>query len=250
MAQSRPDAAHRGDGGARQVRHVLPGRRLRDRLRRASLDHRQVRAADPAGSACHGDEEARPRRHRVDDLCRALPCGARLRFARPYLRRARGLECRDHGLCQVECRVRPPASAPCRALRDGRGVRRSVPLAVGQLGRRCVHRRQEGRPVRPSRQPPCSELQGQVLHRRRRAQRTALAAGPSRADPGRLLRPRSGAGRTHRRRRLHGAERSRRGPGVLCRHEGAAPPAGPRRQRGVGHARRDARGRPHRARGP
>jgi alkanesulfonate monooxygenase SsuD/methylene tetrahydromethanopterin reductase-like flavin-dependent oxidoreductase (luciferase family) len=36
-----------------------------------------------------------------------------------------------HRLCQIERRVRPPASAACRALCHGRGVRRGLPAVVG-----------------------------------------------------------------------------------------------------------------------
>ena len=43
----------------------------------------------------HGDAPHRPRRHRIDELRRAVPCRARLRLARPSQRRPRRLERRD-----------------------------------------------------------------------------------------------------------------------------------------------------------
>ena len=217
LAQSRTDEAHRGDRRARQVRHVLPGRRLCHGLRRASFDHRQVRAADAALGAGHGHEPAGPRRHGLDHLRRALSDRPLLRLARPSVGRPRGLERRDHRLCQVRRGVRPPASAACRALCHGRGVRRGLPHPVGQLGRRRLHRRQEGGRLRAAGQPARARLQGKVLHRRRRPERAALAAGPSGADPGRLLGSRASAGVAHRRRRVHRAERPRRGAGLLSR---------------------------------
>ena len=53
-SQPRTDAAYRRHGRARQVRHVLPGRRLCYGLRRAPFHHRQVRAADAARGIGHG----------------------------------------------------------------------------------------------------------------------------------------------------------------------------------------------------
>ena len=92
-------------------------------------------------------------------------------------------------------------------------------------------------------------FQGKVLHRRRRPERAALAAGPSGADPGRLLGPRAGAGVAHRRRRVHRAERPRRGAGLLSRGEGAGRRVRPPGRRGSGHAGRVPRDRPHEGRG-
>ena len=71
--------------------------------------------------------------------------------------------------------------------------------------------KQAGQFVRPG-SLHVPHFQGQVLHRRGRAERAARAARPSGADPGRLLRSRPGAGRAHRRRGVHRAERPRRKP--------------------------------------
>ena len=81
---------------------------------------------------------------------------------------------------------------------------------VGQLGRRRLHRRQDRPGASCGRAAcMCRRFHGQILHRRRRAERAALAAGPSGADPGGLLRARPGAGGAHRRRGVHRAERPR-----------------------------------------
>ena len=159
------------------------------------------------------------------------------------------MECRDHRLCQVGRRVRPPASAARRALRHGRGVRRSLPAAVGQLGRRCLHCRQAGRPLRPAGQPPGAGLQGQVLHGRRRVERAAAAARPSGADPGGLLRPRPGARDAHRRRGVFRAERGHRGAGLLHGPESAGGRRRPATRRRADHAGRLSGDRAHRAGG-
>ena len=79
----------------------------------------------------------------MDDPTLGLAATGSTTYAEPYhvarafasldhiSRRAGRLERGDHRLCQVGRRVRPPASAACRALCHGRGVRRSLPAAVG-----------------------------------------------------------------------------------------------------------------------
>ena len=54
--------------------------------------HRAFRADHVAVGARHGDGTHRPDRHHVDELQRALPRGAKIRFARPHQRRTFGVE--------------------------------------------------------------------------------------------------------------------------------------------------------------
>ncbi len=62
------------------------------------------------------------------------PRGPRLRLAGSSLWWACGLERRDHGLFEIERRVRPHASAACRALCDGGGIRRELAACCGTAG--------------------------------------------------------------------------------------------------------------------
>ena len=89
---------------------------------------------------------ARPRRHGLDHLRRALSI-ARAFASLDHLSGGRaGWNVVTTAYAKSARRVRPPAPAARRALCHGRGVRRGLPDPVGQLGRRRLRRdKQAGR---------------------------------------------------------------------------------------------------------
>ena len=189
----------RADRRARQVRHDLP---RRQRLRARGQDggavalgavHRQLRADHADLGAGRRHRPHRAHLHRVDQLQRAVPCGAEVRLARPHQRRPRRLESRHlrHGGRGAELQPRRPLR-PRRALRARQRVRRDRHRAVGQLGRRRLHARQGEREFLRSGQAACAQPQGQAFLGARPAQHAALAAGPSGDRAGRHLRRRHG----------------------------------------------------------
>ena len=134
------DLAQRAEAGA--VRFDLPRRPAGAGRRRGAGAAHLARADHRTGGAGGGDQPGRADRHRLDHLHRALQPRAPVRLDRPHQQRPRRLEHRDllarHRGAQLR-RRRP--GEPCRPLRPRRGVHGGRQGAVGQLGRRCGHRR-------------------------------------------------------------------------------------------------------------
>ena len=213
---------------------------------RPSVLHAAARAAHHDGGARDHHEARRPRRHRLDDLRRSVVDRARLRLARPYQRRPRGVECRHQHQPVGRSQLRQAAARPRRALRAGRGIHRGRAEAVGRVGRRRAGRRPRhrrlSRPQEAPRHQPCRQaLQGEGP-----GQHRPQPAGPADRPASRRLGARPDAGGTHRRRGLHRDPRYR---GIEDRLQGGeGPHAGvrPLARRAHDAARRDAGGRPHR----
>ena len=130
--------------------------------------------------------QAGPRLDLLHHLLRAVRRRPPVRHARPDDGRPRGLERRDLGQRRRGPQHGPPGAPGARpALRPGRRVHGGGARALGHVGRRRDHRRQEDRPLRRSRQGEAARPQGQVLHLARvpspcRARRRAI---PSSSRP-------------------------------------------------------------------
>ena len=251
---------HHPGRGRSQVRHdLLPGHGGRGRQPRAgarrahprqALAHRQARADGCAGGPGDGDEPHRPGRDRDHDLQRALQHRPALRLDRPYQPRPRRLEpgdVADRGRIG-EFRLRRAPGA-CRALRARRRILRGRHRPVGQLGRRRSAARQAERRLHGPRQGPLPRSRGQALQGQGAAQHHPLAAGLAGGGAGGLVRSRTRARRTHRRRGVHRPDENRRGEGLLRRHQEPRRALRPGTRRHQDHAGPHAGARPHHGRG-
>ena len=182
-----------------------------------------VRAVHAAVGAVAGDRAYRARRHRLDHVRRALSHRAALRLARSSQRRPRRLEHRHHLQSGRGAQFRPRrAHGARRALSPRARVLRRGDRPVGQLGRRRLRPRRRGRHLFRSGEDACARPQGQISLGARPAQHRAPDPGLAGDRAGRRLRVRPPARGRDRGGGVHGAERSRRRPRVLCRRERAA----------------------------
>ncbi len=160
--QQRP-VGHPGDRPPRrawQVRPPVRVRRARHGPRGSPIISLPVRADHAHLGPERLDAAHRPRRHRVDQLRRALPRRPDLRLARPHHQGSGRLERCDELGRQGRAQLQPRSPHGARpALRGRPGVRRRRQGPLGLLGGRGdrrgqgdrrLHRPVEGSPARPS----------------------------------------------------------------------------------------------------
>src|SRR5881409_2867210 len=160
--QQRP-VGHPGDRPACrawQVRPLVRVRRAGHGSRGPPVIPVSVRADDAHLGPERLDAAHRPRRHRVDQLRRALPRRPNLRLPRPHHQGPGGLERGDELGEQGRAQLQPRSPHGARpALRGRSGIRRRREGPLGLLGGRrdrggqsdrSLHRPVEGPPARPS----------------------------------------------------------------------------------------------------
>ena len=174
-------------------------------------------------------DPSRADRHGVDDLRAALSDRAPFRLARPYQRRPRRLERRDHLQPRRRAELRPRgAHGARRALCPRARIRRRRHRPLGFLGRRRVRARRRERRLFRSGKASCAQPQGPLSAGARPAEHRASGAGLARHRAGRRL----GSGSPTRRRDRRGRVRRGRSPAgrasLLRRREGPNGGAGAR----------------------
>ena len=156
------DAGDRAHRRARQIRPPIHLRRAGHGPGRPPVVSVPVRADHPDFGAQRRDPAYRPRRHGVDQLCRALSRGPHLCLDRPFEQRPGGVERRHQLACQGGAQFQPRTAHGARAaLRGGERIRRCRARAVGLLGRRRDRRRQGlGHLHRPGAGPAVATTRG------------------------------------------------------------------------------------------
>ena len=165
-----------------------------------------LRADDAHLGAERLDAPHRPRRHRLDQLRRALPRRPDLRLHRPHHQGPGRLERGDELGRQGRAQLQPRGAHGARpALRGRPGVRRRRAGPVGLLGgrRRSWPTRRPASILDPTKVRPLDH-RGRVLPGEGPHQHGPLPSGPSGHHPGRRLGGRARSGRADGRRRLLG----------------------------------------------